>query len=384
MKGAVIVTSAGSSDRFNSNSGKTLKKEFVLINNHSVLYNSVKNFVDVCQVSCIAITYKAGTLEQTKQALEDLTQKKHFIFVEGGSTRQQSVFNALKTLDCECKDIDWVAIHDGARPYVSYPLICKTIEDALQKGAAAPAVPVRDTLVEKTDSDSIGSSLDRSKIMAVQTPQVFPFKEILKAHESANEKAWTFTDDTQLYSAFGKEVFLTEGDVNNIKITYLDDLKKMSRVGYGWDIHKLVIGRDLVLGGVKIPNNKGCLGHSDGDALTHAIIDAMLGAAGLSDIGTQFPDTDEQYKDICSMILLRKTCDMLCKKGLRIINIDATVILQTPKLGPDIKAIKESLSSVLGIPADSIGIKAKTAEHMLGELGSGDAVCAMAIVLLSD
>lgn len=226
MKGAVIVTSAGSSCRFNSNSDKTLKKEFILIGNHSVLYNSVKSFVDIDEVSSIAITYKSGTLEQTKTALEDLVQKKHFVFVEGGTSRQESVFNALKALDCEFSDIDWVAIHDGARPYVNSDLILRTVQKGVQKGAAAPSVPVRDTLVVKSDSDTIESSLDRSKTVAVQTPQVFLFKEILQAHKQAFDKGRTFTDDTQLYSASGKKVFLTEGDVSNIKITYPEDLKK--------------------------------------------------------------------------------------------------------------------------------------------------------------
>lgn len=158
----------------------------------------------------------------------------------------------------------------------------------------------------------------------------------------------------------------------------------MNRIGLGWDIHKLVENRNLMLGGVKIPNCKGCSGHSDGDALIHAIIDAMLGSAGLSDIGSQFPDTDEKYKNISSLILLQKTFDMIREKGFRIVNIDATVILQTPKLSPYIATIKDTLSSVLEIPKENIGVKAKTAENMLGELGSSDAVCAMAVVLLSD
>lgn len=156
----------------------------------------------------------------------------------------------------------------------------------------------------------------------------------------------------------------------------------MLRVGTGWDIHKLVEGRDLILGGVTIPSAKGCLGHSDGDALCHAIIDALLGACGLADIGTQFPDNDSQYKDISSRVLLRMTNDMIRERDFHIVNIDTTVILQSPKLHPYIDAIKDALSEALDLEEEFISVKAKTAENMLGELGTSDAVVAQAVVLI--
>ena len=158
----------------------------------------------------------------------------------------------------------------------------------------------------------------------------------------------------------------------------------MKRVGCGWDLHKLVPGRTLVVGGIEIPNSKGSLGHSDGDALIHAITDSILGAAGLEDIGTQFPDTDEKYRGISSRVLLRMAHDMVRERGFEIENIDTTVILQNPKLSPYMTAIKESLSECLDLDEDCIGVKAKTAENMLGELGSGDAISAIAVALLSD
>ena len=158
----------------------------------------------------------------------------------------------------------------------------------------------------------------------------------------------------------------------------------MNRVGLGWDIHGLAEGRQLVLGGVCIENKKGCVGHSDGDALLHAIIDAMLGAAGLGDIGTLFPDTDEAYRNISSCILLKRTNDILRGRNLRIINIDCNIILQTPKLASYIDRIKESIAKVLDIETGIIGVKAKTVEHMLNELGTGDAVVCQAVVLLEE
>lgn len=156
----------------------------------------------------------------------------------------------------------------------------------------------------------------------------------------------------------------------------------MLRVGTGWDIHKLVEKRDLILGGVVVESPKGCLGHSDGDALCHAIIDAMLGACGLDDIGTQFPDTDSQYKDVSSRVLLRMTNDMIREHGWNLVNIDTTVILQNPKLKPYVSEIRESLAEALDLDEDCIGVKAKTAEGMLGELGTADAVVAQAVVLI--
>ena len=156
----------------------------------------------------------------------------------------------------------------------------------------------------------------------------------------------------------------------------------MSRIGTGWDIHKLVPGRDLVLGGVKIESPKGCLGHSDGDALIHAVIDAILGACSMGDIGTLLPDTDPQYKGISSTVLLSQVMDSVREKGFRIVNVDTTVILQSPKMGPYKDEIRSRMAKLLGVGEDCFCVKAKTAEHMLGELGTGDAVVCQAVCLI--
>lgn len=156
------------------------------------------------------------------------------------------------------------------------------------------------------------------------------------------------------------------------------------RIGNGWDLHRLEEGRTLVLGGVEIESPKGAVAHSDGDALIHAMIDALLGAAGLADIGTYFPDTDPTYKDIDSRVLLRMTNDLVREKDYDIVNFDTTIVLQSPKLAPYIPLMKEALSEALDLDEECIGIKAKTAEHILGELGTGDAVMASAVVLLEE
>ena len=156
----------------------------------------------------------------------------------------------------------------------------------------------------------------------------------------------------------------------------------MSRIGTGWDIHALVEGRPLILGGVSIESKKGCLGHSDGDALIHAVIDSILGACCLGDIGTLFPDTDPKYKGISSKTLLSEVMEKVRSKGFKIVNVDTTVILQSPKLGPYKDEIRRCLANLLGIAEDCFSVKAKTAEHMLGELGSGDAVVCQAVCLI--
>ncbi len=158
----------------------------------------------------------------------------------------------------------------------------------------------------------------------------------------------------------------------------------MNRVGTGWDIHALVEGRPLVLGGVNVDSPKGCLGHSDGDALIHAVIDSVLGACAMDDIGTLFPDSDAQYKGISSKILLTKVMDLVRAKGYRIVNVDTTVILQSPKLGPYKEEIRRTMSDLLGVEQSAFSVKAKTAEPMLGELGRGDAVVCQSVCLVSD
>lgn len=156
----------------------------------------------------------------------------------------------------------------------------------------------------------------------------------------------------------------------------------MSRIGTGWDIHAIVEGRPLILGGVSIESKKGCLGHSDGDALIHAVIDSILGACCLGDIGTLFPDTDPKYKGISSKTLLSEVMEKVRSKGFKIVNVDTTVILQSPKLGPYKDEIRRCMANLLGIAEDCFSVKAKTAEHMLGELGSGDAVVCQAVCLI--
>ena len=392
MSTAVIVTAAGSSRRFNSSQDGSLKKEFLSIDSLPVLCRAIRPFLQVPDLAVLAVTYREGELEEVRKlvlqtpGIEDLPNLE-VLFVLGGATRQESVFNGLKAIS-GCKkhsDIAVIGIHDGARPFADVALIKACFSAAEEVGGSCPCIRMTDTLVHVGAEGILDGRLSRDGVCAVQTPQCFRFPDILRAHEAAIPGK-AYTDDTEIFMDWGGKVAFVQGNPQNRKITYASDLGSddaLRRIGTGWDLHRLETGRPLILGGVKIDSPKGCVGHSDGDALIHAVIDSLLGAAGLDDIGTLFPDTDPAYKGIDSTVLLEKVVELVRSRDYSIVNIDTTVILQSPKLGPYKKAMREKMATLLGIPFDCFDVKAKTAEHILNELGTGDAVAAQSICLLS-
>lgn len=280
---------------------------------------------------------------------------------EGGATRGDSVYNALVL----CQG-DVVAIHDAARCLVSRGIIADSIAGARERGSGVAALPCRDTLwwVETAQT------LPREGLQSAQTPQSFARARILEAYEHAKQGGASGTDDASIYRLRWGEVNFTQGGLRNQKLTTREDIplfeallgRRLSRSGYGEDTHRLVKGRDLVLGGVKIPFALGLLGHSDADALTHAAIDALLGAAALGDIGSHFPDTDPRYAGACSLELLGHVRALLGKAGYLVGNLDVTVTAQQPKLAPYIPEMRENLARVLCCGLDQISVKATTPE----------------------
>ena len=215
--------------------------------------------------------------------------------------------------------------------------------------------------------------------------------QMCAAMERALAEGWDFTDDCQLMEAAGHAVKLVAGLDTNLKLTTPEDIRLAQalmkersdmRIGHGYDVHKLVEGRDLILGGVKIEYEKGLLGHSDADVLTHAVMDALLGAAALGDIGRHFPDTDPAYKGIDSTLLLRRTVELLHERGYKVGNVDITIALQRPKLRPYIDQMRERLAEVMGVEVGAVSVKATTTEK-LGFEGRGEGVSAYAVVLLN-
>ncbi len=314
--------------------------------------------------------------------------------VRGGATRAESAAAGVRAAGGGL-----VAIHDAARPFVSAQVITAALRAADALGAAAPAVPVKDTIkiAGKPAGEPAGrapgqnapllvqATPPREALFAVQTPQCFlrqAYLELLAAAEAAGSLP-ALTDDCQLFEQAGRPVALTPGDYANYKITTAEDLKGEGgmRIGHGYDVHRLVEGRALILGGVAIPYAKGLLGHSDADVLTHAVMDALLGAAALGDIGQHFPDSDPAYKGADSLALARAVAQKLAAAGWRVGNLDATVLCQAPKLAPHIPAMRKNLAGALGLEPGQVSVKATT-EERLGFTGAGEGIAAHAVALL--
>ncbi len=383
---ALILLAAGSSTRF----GTGQKKEYLKLNGGTVLSNAADVFLQVADFSTVLVTFPKDETEETaKNALfeSDIVKNAHkngvrFLFVCGGKTRQESVFFALKKLPSETCI---VLIHDGARPFVSQKIVKDTIEAAKTFGAAAPAIPPVDTQ-KKIDKDKkIAEHLVRADLVCIQTPQAFDFGGIFLAHQKAREIGAECTDDTEIWDRFSNRsaTKIVEGSAENRKITYRGDFEKMEiRTGLGYDKHALVSGRRLVLGGVEIPSDLGEAGHSDGDALLHAITDSILGAAGIGDIGEFFPPNDEKWKDADSRTLLEIASGDVFSHGWKIMNIDCVVALEKPKFLPYRQKVREEIAKILKINVEQIFVKAKTGEK-LGDVGQMRAVEVWATCLLS-
>ena len=299
--------------------------------------------------------------------------------VQGGATRADSVRNGLAAATGEL-----VAIHDAARPFVSESVITAALTAAAETGAAAPAVPVKDTVKVADPSGRVLDTPDRATLYAVQTPQCFRRALYTRALAAVTgEKARLVTDDCSLFELAGLPVRLTEGDYANYKITTKEDLQKEKtmRIGHGYDVHRLVEDRKLIMGGVEIPYEKGLLGHSDADVLTHAVMDALLGAAALGDIGRHFPDTDPAYAGADSLKLLDHVVELLEEKGYQVGNMDATILAQKPKLAPYIEKMRDNLAARMKVEPDQVNVKATT-EEKLGFTGAEEGIATHAVALL--
>ncbi len=295
----------------------------------------------------------------------------------GGKTRAESVFNGLKAL----VGCDIAVIHDGARPFVDANTIDESIASAIRFGSGIVAVPAVDTIKE-VSGDRIVRSIPRSGLYNMQTPQTFRYDEILSAYNSVSGQ---FTDDAEIYEKAGFSPRIVSGSYDNIKITTQNDLLRTlpssMRIGIGFDVHRLVDDRPLILGGVRIDYPKGLYGHSDADVLTHAIMDAILSAADLPDIGVLFPDTADEFENISSMVLLDRALELAKSKGLEINNISCVIIAQKPRLAGIIPSIRKSLAERLGIETNRINISATTTEN-LGVVADGNAIASSASCLL--
>ncbi len=439
---ALALVAAGSSQRM----GGLGKKEYLPLNGGSVLSEAAIVFLKTKLFSTVAVVHPPKGLAAAKKAfyqnplVQDLAQGVNVIFVSGGATRQESVCKALtaikkaadkngsqakksprgKSLQAQkaAAAPRAVLIHDGARPFLSQSLVKKTVAATLKYGAAVPALQPVETQKEMDSGSRIARHLTRSSLAAVQTPQGFLFPEILDCHKKAAQKASqdknaaaAFTDDTEIWDKYsGKKTRVIPGEPQNIKITYPKDLgatppaaassghkdnfvqdqksaaalpaRPTFRIGLGTDLHRLVAGRKLILGGVVLPFDKGEDGHSDGDALLHAITDALLGAAALGDIGSYFPPEDKKWKDADSAKLLRAAWNDVRAAGWRLENLDCVVKLQAPKFLPHRQSVRERIAKILGVEIERVFVKAKTGERV-GLVGQSLVVETEAVCLLS-
>ena len=380
---SAVLVAAGSSTRMGFD-----KLSFDL-GGETVLHRSIRAFDQCLQIGEIVLVAGKNRAFVEQQAVGCT---KPVQIVAGGATRAESAKNGVLAAHGEL-----VAVHDAARPFVSPAVIAAVLEAAARCGAAAPAVPVKDTIKQAVPGDGktvpeaclVHRTPDRSTLYAVQTPQCFDRAQYLAALQELDaEKARLVTDDCSLFELTGRSVQLTQGDYANLKITTREDLPRpvqkeetRMRIGHGYDVHRLVEGRKLILGGVEIPFEKGLLGHSDADVLAHAVMDAVLGAAALGDIGQHFPDNDPAYAGADSLELARHVARILSEHGYRVENIDATILCQRPKLAPHIPAMRANLAAAFGLPVDAVSVKATTEEH-LGFTGEGLGIAAHAVALI--
>lgn len=297
----------------------------------------------------------------------------------GGKSRAESVKNGLALVT-----EPHVMIHDAARVYIHDTLIEQVEKGLAIHRACVLAKRVTNTIYSK-DTDL--KVLDRRLLYEAETPQAFITEEIVKAYEKMDYNA---TDDvTQYQHVYNHEVGLVLHEKYNPKITYQKDIEQfekevehhMYRIGHAYDIHQLIEGRKLILGGIEIPFELGLLGHSDADVLLHAVAESIIGALGLGDLGTFFPDTNVRFKDMDSKLIVKNAVQMMKNAGYKVSNIDCTIFAEKPKLAPFISDIKKSISTLLEVPINVVNIKAATNEKM-DAIGHSKAMAASATILL--
>jgi 2-C-methyl-D-erythritol 4-phosphate cytidylyltransferase/2-C-methyl-D-erythritol 2,4-cyclodiphosphate synthase len=379
MSVAAIIVAAGRGERL----GGSQPKQLIDLGGRTLLRRSVDAFDAHPAVRSLVVVLPDELVADGPSHVGVTTRPCRY--VAGGARRQDSVRAGLAAVEAAA---DVVLVHDAARPFVSGDVITRVIAGASTHGAAIPALQAQDTVKRvAAGSRVVAATIPREEIWLAQTPQGFR-RPVLEAAVALGATIQA-TDEAMLAERAGVPVAIVGGDPANFKITTADDLARargavagMLRAGTGYDLHRLVEGRPLVLAGVTVAPDRGPAGHSDGDVVAHALIDALLGAAGAGDIGAHFPDTDPRWKDAAGRDLLARTMTILDGHGWRVVNVDVTVILERPKLAPHVTAIREALAADLGLATGCVSVKAKTNEGV-DAVGRGEAIAAHAVALLA-
>jgi 2-C-methyl-D-erythritol 4-phosphate cytidylyltransferase/2-C-methyl-D-erythritol 2,4-cyclodiphosphate synthase len=376
-----IIAAGGRGLRF----GARHPKQLTMLAGRTLLQRSVDAFVLSDAITDIVVALPSDLAAAPPDYLRG--RDKPVTVVEGGGRRQDSVRHAFERVD---RHAEVVVIHDAARPLVTDAVIRRTVDAAFATGAAIAALRASDTVKRADSTGRITETLKRDEIYLAQTPQAFRV-DVLRDAMTVPDDA---TDEAALAEQAGHAVQLVEGDPRNVKITTPADLELAERllagspsapairIGNGYDLHRLVDGRPLILGGVRIPFDKGLLGHSDADVVCHALTDAILGAAGAGDIGRHFPDTDAAWKDADSLDLLRRAVAIVAAAGFMVSNADVVVIAQRPKLAPHADAIRACVAEAIGCDPSRISVKGKTNEGV-DSIGAGESIAAHAVALLT-
>jgi len=385
MHVTAIIAAAGAGRRL----GAAKPKQLLDIGGGSMLQHSVRAFLGHPRVADVVVVVSPDLTTLALAGIEP-SRAAALRVVKGGERRQDSVANGFAAVAPES---DVVLIHDAARPFVSADLIDRTIDAAAAHGAAIAALQSRDTVKRVAGDGRITETIPRETIYLAQTPQGFR-RDVLAAAIELGRSGVEATDEAMLAERAGYHVHVVDGDPGNVKVTTSADLDaararmastgkpaRTGRAGTGYDLHRLVEGRPLILGGVTVPSDRGALGHSDADVVCHAATDAILGAVGLGDIGRHFPDTDPRWKDADSLVLLREAARMVRDHGYEVGNLDVTVILERPKIKDAVEPMRTRLAEALGIDRDRVSVKGKTNEGV-DAVGRGEAIIAHAVALV--
>jgi len=376
---AAIVVAAGQGVR----AGGDLPKQFRRIAGETLLRRALSSFVEAPAVSLVQPVIRSEDAELVHTETAGLGVLPP---VFGGVTRQSSVRAGLEALLARKPDI--VLVHDAARPFASADLIARAIRAAEKTGAAIPGLPVTDTIKRVDGSGIVETTLDRSSLRLVQTPQAFAFPALIAAHRRAAEQGRDdFTDDAALAEWAGIKVSVFPGESGNTKFTTAEDFVRAEavqaatlgdiRIGSGLDVHAFVPGDHVTLGGIRIPHNHALTGHSDADVALHALTDAILGALADGDIGVHFPPSDPQWRGASSDRFLVFAVDRVRARRGRIAHLDLTIVCESPRIGQHRDRMRANIAKLAGIDVGRVAVKATTSEK-LGFTGRGEGIVAYA------
>lgn len=392
----VVVVAAGRSSRMGG-----IDKQVATLGGEAVISHSLRVFEEFDDVGSIVLVMSAENLEEGIDAVNAGGFSKVVGVVRGGERRQDSVKIGLDLLAGQGSGApEFVAVHDGARPFIDSEMIVRGLATAQKIGSGIAAVPVKDT-IKTAPHRVVTDTPDRSGMWAVQTPQIFRFDILKTAHEMTDEDV---TDDASMVESVGGLVAIFDGSNDNIKITTPEDLElatliydrrtsnldsgtggivvEGSRFGIGFDGHGLVDGGPLRLGGIDIEFDQHLDGHSDGDVLFHAIASAILGAAGLGDLGGRFPSSDERYAGFDSAQFIAESARLAAEAGWLVSHLDATIIAQRPRLASEAPKMASKLADIDGLDQTSINVKVTSTDHV-GAIGAGEGIAAQAVATLT-